>query len=257
MQQESLFHGLLCIGWLAIALCAWSIPAHAFQTTKQCQHQRIICQTACRSSYRHQRRQSRLNCRACYTKQSRRRCPRRTRVVLRRRLQKCLLWCKLELKSCLERNKVCFQQHTPRCSKKTVWMRKVYLVQQQQCYVWKCVPPKYVLPIVVCAGGKSPSPTGPTRKAEEMAQVIRRHQKTVRRCYNLALQRKPGLKGQLVVRLGISPSGKVKSWKLEKDQIRVSWFTRCIRRVMKRWRFPQGSSLDFMIVPFNFEMENP
>ncbi|MCI0495799.1 AgmX/PglI C-terminal domain-containing protein [candidate division KSB1 bacterium] len=80
-------------------------------------------------------------------------------------------------------------------------------------------------------GGKKTA----ARKADYVAQVIHSHNRAIQDCYKQALKNEPDLKGKIVVRIMIAPSGGVESVQILQSTIQYEPMLQCIVNRIQRW----------------------
>ena len=107
-------------------------------------------------------------------------------------------------------------------------------------------------PVAASAG-----PTdGDSRTMESITALVKASRKEARECYEKALKQIPGLKGDVVVRFTLKPSGKIKQIELntERSTIREASVTSCVIAVVSAIEFPKSSKgmLTTVNYPFNF-----
>lgn len=86
----------------------------------------------------------------------------------------------------------------------------------------------------------------------EILRVVRRNQAAVRYCYEVELQRAPGLEGRLTARFEILPTGRVASASIASDTMGNNNVSSCIARQIRRWRFPQPEGGGSVSVSYPF-----
>ena len=84
-----------------------------------------------------------------------------------------------------------------------------------------------------------------------LRRTARKYQSQVHRCYNDSLQNNPELSGAITAEVEIE-SGKVLAVEIIKNETKDSAFGECIRRKIKRWRYPTTCS-DVATIPFVFQ----
>lgn len=99
--------------------------------------------------------------------------------------------------------------------------------------------------------------SGPeTRTMDVIAGVIKAHRQEARACYEKALKKNPGLKGDLVIHFVLSPEGKVKSSEvnMERSTITNEMTAKCVMDVIRSLPFPESSKgMESKVnYPFNF-----
>ena len=73
------------------------------------------------------------------------------------------------------------------------------------------------------------------RNSDEVSEVVNSHNAAIQYCYQRELKRNPDLKGKLVVRFVINPSGKVKDVKIISSTINNPRVERCVVNRIRRW----------------------
>ena len=74
---------------------------------------------------------------------------------------------------------------------------------------------------------------------DEVGEVIHRHMKEVRYCYETAMIRQPDIEGKLVVQFTIGSLGGVKSTGVRDSSVPDSRLDECIISRLAAWKFPQ------------------
>ena len=90
---------------------------------------------------------------------------------------------------------------------------------------------------------------------EEIRDVIQRHLREVKTCYEKALADKPSLHGKLVMRFTIGPDGKVtKANPTEASTLADAALTACVQARGLSWVFPapKGGGIVIVTYPFVF-----
>jgi TonB family protein len=102
------------------------------------------------------------------------------------------------------------------------------------------------------AGGKSDS--SGVRSTEAILSVIRRQTPALRHVYNAALRIRPGMKGKIVLKLRIAPSGALADVALVTSTTRDEAFDKAVAAKVATWRFKpvSGGADDIVTVPFTF-----
>jgi hypothetical protein len=106
------------------------------------------------------------------------------------------------------------------------------------------------LAVPVDGGAVSPpdSESGITR--EQVAAFIRSDASSVRACHEHS---KTELKGKVVVRFLITPSGRTRDIIISEDTLKAPTVAPCIRKLVEGWRFPFKPTADVQIAyPFVF-----
>lgn len=87
-----------------------------------------------------------------------------------------------------------------------------------------------------------------------LGRYLRRAARGVKACYQRGLKRNPGLGGKLNVVIEVNTLGKVASVSIDKDTIGDAGVASCVKRVIKRQRFPPAKGgVAEIIVPFVFQ----
>jgi len=73
------------------------------------------------------------------------------------------------------------------------------------------------------------------RKAEHVTQVVLDHNRAIQDCYKQALKQQPDLKGKVVVRFSVTPSGKVDRIEVIKATIDYEPMIKCILNRIRGW----------------------
>jgi len=74
-----------------------------------------------------------------------------------------------------------------------------------------------------------------SRDADQVSEVVNRHNASIQYCYQRELKQNPDLKGKLVVRFTIDPSGSVKDVKVISSTLNSPSIERCVISRIKRW----------------------
>ena len=97
-----------------------------------------------------------------------------------------------------------------------------------------------------------PRTTGRCQPAP-IQRVVRTHASAIRYCYEVEVQRQPGLKGRVEVTWRIDGSGNVRSVRVGRSTLRNRRVEGCITRQVRRWRFPKPEEGECMVTyPFLF-----
>jgi TonB family protein len=83
-------------------------------------------------------------------------------------------------------------------------------------------------------------------------RVIRRQMSGVRRCYEKQLTKNPNLAGKIVVKFTIDKNGTVKNASIQLDTVGSRELSKCILKLVRKWRFPKGSGKVEVSYPFIF-----
>jgi hypothetical protein len=73
---------------------------------------------------------------------------------------------------------------------------------------------------------------------EALARYVRQRLKAMQSCYERELKRNPSLKGKILVRFSILPSGRSGGIEFEQNTLGDDNVTECIRSVIRGWIFP-------------------
>ncbi|MBD3288448.1 TonB family protein [candidate division KSB1 bacterium] len=74
-----------------------------------------------------------------------------------------------------------------------------------------------------------------SRNADDVSAVVNKHNSAIQYCYQRELKRNPNLKGKVVVRFTISPSGRVKAVSIVSSTLNNARVERCIISRIRRW----------------------
>jgi TonB family protein len=74
-----------------------------------------------------------------------------------------------------------------------------------------------------------------SRDADQVSEVINRHNSSIQYCYQRELKQNPDLKGKLVVRFTVTPEGKVNDVKVISSTLDSPSIERCVISRIKRW----------------------
>ena len=94
--------------------------------------------------------------------------------------------------------------------------------------------------------------------SDAVAKVIRRGMRAIRSCYQRALKQNPKLDGKIILRLTISPTGRVTRVDFDSDSLGDKQVASCIEGYASRWRFPppEGGDIAEITVPLLFQTAN-
>jgi hypothetical protein len=88
---------------------------------------------------------------------------------------------------------------------------------------------------------------------EALARYVRQRIKAITGCYEKELKRNPSLKGKIVIRFSIKPSGRAEDIDIEENTLGSDAVASCIRAVIRGWIFPFKPSDDVPVAyPFVF-----
>jgi outer membrane biosynthesis protein TonB len=73
---------------------------------------------------------------------------------------------------------------------------------------------------------------------EALARYVKQRLKAIQNCYEKELKRNPSLKGKVVVRFSITPSGRSGDIEVEENTLGNEGVASCIRTVIRGWIFP-------------------
>jgi hypothetical protein len=73
---------------------------------------------------------------------------------------------------------------------------------------------------------------------EALARYVKQRLKAIQNCYEKELKRNPSLKGKVVVRFSITPSGRSGDIDVEENTLGSDAVSSCIRTVIRGWVFP-------------------
>ncbi len=100
-----------------------------------------------------------------------------------------------------------------------------------------------------------------TRGKEQIQQVIADNRQKVRACYDAALEKNPGIVGDLVVSFVIAPDGDVKQAEVNwsESDLHIPELDTCTVDAVKTFKFPASSrGLESKVnYPFNFNPPPP
>ncbi len=95
------------------------------------------------------------------------------------------------------------------------------------------------------------------RSDQEVQSVLHENTKTIRKCYQAALPKNPGLAGRVNVRFTIRPDGKVENAKDEQSTLPSAGVVNCVLLAVGKLKFPAVKDATTTIVyPFVFEPGN-
>lgn len=88
---------------------------------------------------------------------------------------------------------------------------------------------------------------------EALAKFVRARKAAIQGCYEKELKRNPSLKGKVVVRFSISPSGRTKDIDIEENTLGNEAVASCIKTTIRGWVFPFKPESDVPVAyPFVF-----
>lgn len=82
---------------------------------------------------------------------------------------------------------------------------------------------------------KKKKENGAARSSEDISQVIMSHNLAIQDCYKQALKKNSALKGKIIVRFSVTPTGNVDQVKISQSTINDDMMERCILNKIKRW----------------------
>lgn len=90
--------------------------------------------------------------------------------------------------------------------------------------------------------------------SEEIAATVSRHADKIRRCYRQGLRSDPALRGKLVVRFRIGPSGRASPIAVDggRSTMRHARVERCVKRVFRAIRFRRLDDPEWFHSPLIF-----
>ena len=93
--------------------------------------------------------------------------------------------------------------------------------------------------------------------ARVIQRVMRMRQAGIRACYEKALQKNPKLKGRVVFKLTIGPTGAVTLVAVQEDTLKDKDAVACMEAQIRRYRFPatEGAGVVQVVYPFVFASE--
>lgn len=86
-------------------------------------------------------------------------------------------------------------------------------------------------------------------------KVIRKRQSLFNHCYDMALQKNPGLKGMMALKFVITKYGQVSNVKVLKDNLNDSSLSSCIQKRFYALNFPQPEDGGFIFVTYPMKFE--
>ncbi|NPC50354.1 energy transducer TonB [Corallococcus sp. AB032C] len=90
-------------------------------------------------------------------------------------------------------------------------------------------------------------------KPKDLARFIQSRKASIQRCYENGLKRDPSLKGRVMVRFDLTPSGRASNVEVEESTLRSDEVINCIKTTMRAWTFPFKPSDDVPVsYPFIF-----
>ncbi len=88
---------------------------------------------------------------------------------------------------------------------------------------------------------------------EALARFVKARKSAIQSCYEKELKRNPSLKGKVVVRFSISPSGRTKDIDIEENTLGNEAVASCIKTTIRGWLFPFKPESDVAVAyPFVF-----
>jgi len=93
--------------------------------------------------------------------------------------------------------------------------------------------------------------------AKSISKIVKRNARAVKRCYEKGLLANPSLKGKVSVTIMINMMGRVESVDIVANTLGDASVTRCIKGVVRRWRFPKPDGGPASVTfPFVFSPSN-
>lgn len=93
--------------------------------------------------------------------------------------------------------------------------------------------------------------------SKSISKVVKRNARAVKRCYEKGLLANPSLKGKVSVTIMINMMGRVESVDVVANTLGDASVTRCIKGVIRRWRFPKPDGGPASVTfPFVFSPSN-
>ncbi|MCP3104177.1 AgmX/PglI C-terminal domain-containing protein [Myxococcus sp. K15C18031901] len=88
---------------------------------------------------------------------------------------------------------------------------------------------------------------------DALARYVRARKGAIQSCYEKELKRNPNLKGKVVVRFSITPTGRVGDFDIDENTLGSEAVASCIRAVIRAWVFPFKPDADATVsYPFVF-----
>lgn len=96
-----------------------------------------------------------------------------------------------------------------------------------------------LLPLVAVLALCAPARVEASSAAADVDATVSRHAEKLRRCYRKALRTDPELRGKLVVKFRVGPSGRARSIAVVRGRstIRSASVERCVVRIFRSMRF--------------------
>jgi len=110
--------------------------------------------------------------------------------------------------------------------------------------------------IVVALGLAITSVAHADLTAADVKQVMTAHAGEVRQCYVKHAQDQKGATGQVVLDVGVQPSGAVDKVDVDAPGVEGTAFPRCVRSKVMKWRFPENKGT-VVTIPFRFYHASP
>jgi len=93
--------------------------------------------------------------------------------------------------------------------------------------------------------------------SKSISKIVKRNARAVKRCYEKGLLANPNLKGKVSVTIMINMRGRVESVDIGANTLGDASVTRCIKGVVRRWRFPKPDGGPASVTfPFVFSPSN-
>jgi hypothetical protein len=87
---------------------------------------------------------------------------------------------------------------------------------------------------------------------EDIRGVVRSHLPEVKACYDATAERHPNARGQMMIRIGISASGSVKTSCLVRSELDDAAAERCVVELALGWTFPRPEGRGWVVVSYPF-----
>jgi quercetin dioxygenase-like cupin family protein len=91
-----------------------------------------------------------------------------------------------------------------------------------------------------------------------LQEELRAHGGDIHGCYAVALAERPGLSGEVLVRMYVAPGGAVERAEVLKDDVGSGRLTECLVGAMRKWKVPKlaGSDTQQMVFPLAFKPDD-
>jgi hypothetical protein len=91
---------------------------------------------------------------------------------------------------------------------------------------------------------------------EQLSGVVAAQQPTLKRCYDVALERSPSAQElRLQAEIAIAPSGRVSSVEIDDGEVSLPGLSTCLREAISKWKFPQAREATHTGLPLIFKPE--